>query len=54
MELKAGAKIEMLGYPKKLKWEQKGKNVVIEVPQLTASEVPCNYAWTFKISNVIE
>ncbi|MCG8306906.1 MAG: alpha-L-fucosidase [Cytophagales bacterium] len=52
VRIKSGATIEMLGYPKKLKWRQKGENIEIEVPYLTASEVPCEHAWTFKLSNV--
>lgn len=50
--LESGAKVEMLGYDKKISWKQKGKDVIIEVPQLTASEVPCQYAWTFKLSGI--
>ncbi|TNJ45849.1 alpha-L-fucosidase [Tamlana fucoidanivorans] len=52
VRLKSGAKVELLGYDKKLSWKQRGKNIVIEVPALTASEVPCNYAWTFKMSGL--
>lgn len=52
VKMESGASIEMLGYSKELKWKQKGKDVVIEVPQLTASEVPCDFAWTFKLSNI--
>ena len=51
LTLSEGSKVSMLGYDKPLKWKQKGKNVVINVPYLTASEVPCNYAWTFKLTN---
>jgi len=50
VKLSSRAKVEMLGYTKSLKWKQQGANVVIEVPVLTASEVPCQYAWTFKLS----
>ncbi len=50
--LSSSAKVEMLGYTKSLKWKQQGANVVIEVPFLTASEVPSKYAWTFKLSGL--
>lgn len=49
VKLRSDAKIEMLGYAKPLKWKQQGANVVITVPSLTVSEVPCQYAWTFKM-----
>jgi alpha-L-fucosidase len=52
VQLKSGSKVEMLGYNKSIKWKQKGKNVEIEVPALTASEVPCEFAWTFKLNGV--
>lgn len=44
--------IHLLGYPQALKWEQEGKNLVVYLPQLTFSEMPCEYAWTLKITNI--
>ncbi|GAA3597548.1 alpha-L-fucosidase [Flavivirga amylovorans] len=44
--------VEMLGYDKPLEWKKQGGNIVINVPPLTISEVPCNFAWTFKIKNI--
>lgn len=35
-----------------IKWEQEGKNLVVYLPQLTFSEMPCEYAWTLKITNI--
>ncbi|AUP81261.1 alpha-L-fucosidase [Flavivirga eckloniae] len=52
VKLGTGSTVEMLGTYKTLKWKQQGENVVIEVPALNPSEVPCEYAWTFKLSNV--
>lgn len=52
VKLSNRSKVSLLGYEKNLKWTQQGANVVIEVPYLTASEVPCQYAWTFKISDI--
>jgi alpha-L-fucosidase len=49
-----GAKVEMLGYSKPLQWKHQDGNVVIDVPALSASEVPCQYAWTFKLSRALE
>lgn len=52
VELNLGATVEMLGYDKLLKWNKKGSNIIVEVPDLSVSEVPCNFAWTFKLSGV--
>jgi len=50
--LKPDSKVGLLGYDNELKWVQKGKDIEIEVPSLTASEVPCSYAWTFKLNGL--
>ncbi len=50
--LGAGAQVTLLGYDKKLKWRNKGGNVVIEVPYLIPSELPSEHAWTFKMTGV--
>lgn len=52
VRLKSAGKVTMLGYDQAIKWEQKGADIVIDVPVLTPSEVPCQYAWTFKLSDV--
>ena len=44
--------INLLGYPNKLKWEQKGQNLIVYLPQITFSEMPCKHAWTLKITNI--
>lgn len=44
--------IHLLGYSNELKWEQKGKNLIVYLPQLTFTEMPCNYAWTLKITHI--
>lgn len=54
VRLNAGAKLELLGYDKPLKWKKEGANIIIDVPALTASEVPCDFAWTFKLTRVKE
>ncbi|MGP1992972.1 alpha-L-fucosidase [Zobellia laminariae] len=52
IQMKPGSKIEMLGYDKTLQWEKQGTDIVIDIPILTASEVPCDFAWTFKLSGI--
>ena len=44
--------INLLGYPDKLRWEQKGQNLIVYLPQITFLEMPCKYAWTLKITNI--
>ena len=44
------AKITMLGVDQPLTFKQVGKNLHINVPYLTIDELPCQYAWSFKIS----
>lgn len=47
-----GARVTLLGIEGELKWKQAGENLEIEVPALNPSQAPCEFAWTFKISNV--
>lgn len=46
----SGSKITLLGYDKELGYKQVGKDLHIESPDLSIDELPCSYAWTFKIS----
>ena len=43
--------ITMLGYDGKIDWKSNDNEICIEVPQLTIDQLPCQYAWVFKISN---
>lgn len=52
VKMGSGAKVELLGYDKPLKWKKQGANIAIDVPALTASEVPCDFAWTFKLTGL--
>ncbi len=47
-----GAQITMLGRDETLNWKQEGSNIVITLPRLNPSKLPCHHAWTFKISQV--
>lgn len=48
------AKVTMLGHPEPLEWQQIGADLVIDIPALTPSTAPCDYAWTIKVSRIIE
>lgn len=52
MKLSKNTKVTLLGTNIEVKYKQEGKNVVLEVPYLTPDELPCSYAYTFKITNV--
>lgn len=43
--------ISLLGSNLKMKFTKKGNDLIIDVPYLTADELPSKYAYTFKISN---
>lgn len=35
-----------------LDWKQDGGNLVITMPKLNPSKMPCSHAWTFKVSDI--
>ncbi len=41
--------IELLGTNAKIKWQKKGEGCEFEIPESIRSNLPCKYAWTFKI-----
>ncbi len=41
--------ISMLGLEMKVNWSKMENKLSIDIPLLTMNELPCNYAWTFKI-----
>ena len=43
--------ITLVGYGQ-VQWEQTGSGVVVQVPKLTIDELPCQYAYSFAITNV--
>lgn len=44
--------VTMLGVKTPLKWRRRGADLVIETPRLSVDELPCRYAYTFKITGV--
>jgi len=46
--------VTMLGYEGNLKWNSRSPagGVVVSVPAIHASEMPCRWAWIFKLTNV--
>jgi alpha-L-fucosidase len=46
----ANTVVTMLGVAAPLKWKKQGKDLVIETPRLSVDELPCRYAYSFKIT----
>ena len=48
------AKLNLLGIKESLKFEKIGKGCIIELPEMSLELLPCKYAWTVRISKIIE
>ncbi len=46
------AQVTMLGVATPLAWKQQGKNLVITTPTLTVDQLPCQYAYAFKVTGI--
>jgi len=44
--------VRMLGYSKPLTWKTGEKGLIIDVPEMSVSEIPCRNAWVFKLSGL--
>ena len=42
----------MLGVPGPLKWKKQGKDLVISTPALSVDQLPCQYAYAFKVTGI--
>jgi len=52
VEVSSNTDVTMLGVAQSISWQRSGRKVVIQVPTLSVDEVPCKYAYTFKITHV--
>jgi alpha-L-fucosidase len=48
----SGAKVNLLGSKENLKWENTAEGVKIMVPEKIRKKLPCELAWSFRISAV--
>jgi len=48
----SNAVVTMLGVKTPLQWKRQGGNLVIETPKLSVDELPCKYAYAFKIAGI--
>ncbi|MGE5293743.1 MAG: alpha-L-fucosidase [Solirubrobacterales bacterium] len=52
VEVAPNTAVTMLGVAQSIRWDRSGSNLTIQVPALSADEVPCQYAYVFKITGV--
>jgi len=47
-------KVSMLGYESSIKWTSRGPSggIVIHVPAIHEDEMPCDWAWVFKLDHI--
>jgi alpha-L-fucosidase len=46
------ANVTMLGSSEKLKWENSGNGIIVEIPDAVRNHAPCKHAWTIKMSRI--
>ena len=48
--------VTMLGYKASLKWSSRGAGggIVVHVPAIPDNEMPCYWAWVFKLDNLAD
>jgi len=46
--------VAMLGYEPSIKWSSRGPSggIVVHVPAISEDEMPCDWAWVFKLDHV--
>ncbi len=44
--------VTMLGVGAPLKWKKHGKDLIVETPRLTVDQLPCKYAYAFKVTGI--
>lgn len=44
--------VTMLGIEGPLKWQRQGSDLLIDVPRLSVDELPCSFAYTFKLTGI--
>ena len=50
----SGTLVTLLGYAEPFKWSVSGgSGMIIDIPPLSVTEVPCLWAWVFKLTHVL-
>lgn len=48
----SNAQVTWFGYKGDIKWREEKSQMVLELPKVSLSEIPCQYAWVFKLTGV--
>jgi alpha-L-fucosidase len=52
VEVSANTTVTMLGLAQPIRWDRSGSDLTIDAPPLSADDVPCQYAYVFKVTRV--
>ncbi len=52
VEVSPDTAVTKLGLAQSIRWDRSGSDVTIHVPALSVDEVPCQYAYVFRITHV--
>jgi len=52
IEVSPNTAVTMLGVAQPIRWDRSGSDLTIQVPALSVDDVPCRYAYVFKITGV--
>ncbi|KAK0046205.1 alpha-L-fucosidase [Biomphalaria pfeifferi] len=44
--------VTLLGYPDTFKWKGVGSGMVVSIPPIPINQIPCKWAWVFKLTNI--
>jgi alpha-L-fucosidase len=53
LPVSSASKVTMIGLDRNLKWEKEGIGIVVTIPVISVNEIPCQYAYVLKITDVL-
>jgi alpha-L-fucosidase len=54
MPVSSSTKVSLIGSGRKLEWEKSGNGIVITIPVISINEIPFQYCYVLKITDIIE
>ncbi|AGA80140.1 alpha-L-fucosidase [Echinicola vietnamensis] len=52
LQASTSTEVTLLGHDAPLDFQQQGKDLLVTVPRLASNQMPCQHAWSFRITNV--
>jgi len=52
IEVSPNTVVTMLGVAQSIRWDRSGSDLTIHVPAMSVDDVPCRYAYVFKVTGV--